>query len=87
MEPVDEKEMPEHLQISVDVLADRDPCVPEHLRAGHWASSSASLARWLPGEPPVIISSSSSQKYFIFPRLVEIKLFSCRDITAIGRDV
>ena len=44
MEQVDEKEMPEHLQVSVDVLADRDPRLPEHLRPRHGASSSASVA-------------------------------------------
>ena len=35
MEQVDEKKVSEHLQVSVDVLADRDPRVPEHLRPRH----------------------------------------------------
>ena len=50
MEQVNEKEVSEYLQVSVDVLADRDSRVPEHLRPRHGASSSASVAGWLPGE-------------------------------------
>ena len=75
MEPVDEKEMPKHLQVAVDVLAHRDPCVPEHLRPSHGASSSASVARWLPGESShyhshlftIMIANKNS-----FARLVEL---------------
>ena len=35
MEPVDEAAVSQHLQVAVDVLADRDARVPEHLRARH----------------------------------------------------
>ena len=45
MEPVDAAQVSEHLQVSVDVLADRDPGVPQHLRARHGAPSSAPMAR------------------------------------------
>lgn len=35
MEPVHEAAVSQHLQVAVDVLADRDARLPEHLRARH----------------------------------------------------
>ena len=57
MEPVDEAAVSQHLQVAVDVLADRDSRLPEHLRARHWASPSAALAWWFPGEWTIIVTA------------------------------
>ena len=56
VEQIYEKKVPKHLQVSVDVLADCDPRVPQHLRSGHWTSPSAALAWRFPGEKKTIIA-------------------------------
>ena len=35
VEQIHEAKVPKYLQVSVDVLADCDPGVPQHLRPGH----------------------------------------------------
>ena len=35
VEQIDERKVPKYLQVSVDVLADCDPRVSQHLRSGH----------------------------------------------------
>ena len=35
VEQIHEAKVPKYLQVSVDVLADRDPGVPQHVRSGH----------------------------------------------------